>query len=161
MAIAVPEWLIGRGITTITVTAQEFSGGVLATPAGQSAVDFFTVVDRIYYEHEVELVDVSPTTSRQRNMVILTTGGTFTLTENMRRASAGGAHSFNGLALLFHTWDYFRLVFTRAEKTYTFYAVNGGFTEEVGRGKSPAQAHFAPAGTVETGVAQSRNPSYT
>jgi hypothetical protein len=160
--VAYPDWLGGFGITTISITAQQFSGGVLTTPIGQSAIDFYTVVDRIYYRHEVELVNVTPTNSRQRNMVILETGATFSITELLRsQASAlGGSHAFNSLAALFHAWDYFKLVFTRANKGYTFTAVNGGYDEEVLRERGMGVAQFAPAGIIETGQANARNPTY-
>jgi hypothetical protein len=157
-----PNWLAGFGITTIQVTAQQFSGGVLVTPAGQFPVDFFTVVDRIFYQHEVEHRNVTPTNSRQRNLVILETGGTFTITELMRaEASAlGGAHAFNSLAALFHTYDYFKLVFTRAMRSYTDYAVNGGYDEDVGRTRGVSVARFMPTGIIAAGGATTRNPAY-
>lgn len=159
-----PDWLQGFGITTIQVTPQVFSGGVLVTPAGPGVtIDFFTVVEEIEYEHEVELRNVTPSRSRQRNMVIVETGGTFTLTEIMRKTAPamGGGHAFNSLASLFHGYDYFKVRFVRAGFGYTHYAVNGGYHEGVGREKGTGKGTFAPAGAVEAGVTPTNNPSYT
>lgn len=158
-----PLWLQGYGITTIQVTPQIFSGGVLVTPAGPGILqDFFTVVNEIQYDHEVELRSVTPSRSRQRNMVIIETGGTFTLEELMRaRPSAlGGGTAFNSLAALFHAYDYFKVRFVRATFGYTHYAVNGGYHESVGQEKGIGRGTFAPAGTVEAGVSPSTNPTY-
>jgi hypothetical protein len=157
-----PDWLLGKGITTIQVTPQEFSGGVLVTPLGSGIIDFFTVVDDIEYDHEVELRNVTPSRSRQRNMVIVETGGTFTLTEIMRRSPSalGGGTAFNSLASLFASYDYFKVRFVRAGFGYTFYAVNGGYREGVGREKNTGRGTFAPAGAVEAGVTPTTNPTY-
>lgn len=160
--MAFPDWLLGPGITAIQVTPKEFSGGVLVTPSGANVIDFFTVVDEIRYRHEVEHRNVVPSRSRQRNLVIVETGGSFELTEILRRSPSalGGTHAFNSLAALLHAWDYFRLQFTRAGLGYTFWAVNGGYEEGVGREKGTGKATFAPAGTVEAGVTPTRNPVY-
>lgn len=158
-----PDWLRGPGITTIQVTPQVFSGGVLVTPAGPNVLqDFFTTINEIDYQHDVELRNVTPSKSRQRNMVIIETGGTFTLEELLRRSPSalGGGHSFNSLAALFHAYDYFKLRFVRASFGYTHYAVNGGYREGVGPEKGTGRGTFAPAGTVEAGVSPSTNPTY-
>lgn len=159
--MAFPDWLLGSGITTIQITAQEFSGGVLVTPLGQVPVDFFTVVDRIGYEHRVTEIEVSPTNSRQENWVTLTTGGHWTITEIMRRTASGllppGGYAFNSLAELMHNFDYFRITFTRAGRTYVQFAKGAGYEEEFQRGPARATARFSPAGIVGTGF--SRNPS--
>lgn len=158
-----PDWLQGRGITTIQVTPQVFSGGVLVTPAGPNIMqDFFTTVDEIEYDHEVELRSVTPSRSRQRNMVIVETGGVFNLTEILRKTASalGPGHSFNSLAALFHGYDHFKLVFTRAARAYTFYAVNGGYREGVGREKGTGRGRFEPVGTVEAGLSPAANPTY-
>ena len=162
MGFPVPDWLTMPGITTIQVTAQEFSGGVLVTPTGAQAVDFFTVVEAIDYEGDVELRNVTPSRSRQRNMVIVETGGTFTITELMRRSPSwlGGMHSYNSFAALFHAFDHFKLQFTRSGNGYTHYAVNGGYREGVGREKGTGKAVFAPVGTVEAGLSPAANPRY-
>lgn len=161
--MAFPLWLQGHGITTIQVTPQVFSGGVLVTPAGPGiTIDFFTVVDEIEYEHDVELRNVTPSRSRQRNMVIMETGGTFTLTEILRAipSALGGGTANNSLAALFHAYDYFKVRFVRAAMGYTFYAVNGGYREGVGREKGTGRGTFAPAGAVEAGVTPTTNPTY-
>ena len=159
-----PNWLRGQGITTITVTPQIFSGGVLVTPAGPGILqDFFTTVNEIRLETDVELRNVTPSRSRQRNMVIIETGTTFVLEELLRAqpSAMAGSHSFNSLASLFASYDYFKVRFVRATMGYTFYAVNGGYQEGVGQEKGTGRATFAPAGTVEAGVTPSANPSYT
>lgn len=158
-----PDWLRGPGITTIQVTPQIFSGGVLVTPAGPGIlVDFFTVVDRIFYQNEVTHRNVVPTRSRQRNLVIVETGGTFAITELMRKtpSALGGGHAFNSLAAMFHSYDYFKLQFTRATMGYTHYGVNAGYDEEVGRTRSTGIARFGAVGVVEAGVSISKNPRY-
>jgi hypothetical protein len=158
----IPDWLLGRGITALQITPKVFSGGVLVTPTLAAPIDFFTVVDGIEYEHEVELLDVAPTRSRQRNMVIVSTGATFTVTEILRRSqNAGGQIAFNSLAALFHAYDYFRLQFSRgAGQSYGFYGVNAGYRERIERGKCVGEGRFGPVGTVEAGVSVSRNPTY-
>jgi hypothetical protein len=157
-----PNWLRGSGITTITVTPQVFSGGVLVTPAGPDILqDFFTVVNEIRYEHDVELRNVTPSRSRQRNMVIMETGGSFVLEELLRAEAAGlGGKAFNSLAALFHVYDYFKVRFVRAGTGYTFYAVNGGYQEGVGSEKGTGRGTFAPAGIVEAGLTPANNPTY-
>jgi len=157
-----PDWLLGRGITTIQVTPQEFSGGMLLPPVGATTVDFFTVVDGIELDFDVEQLEVSPTRSRQKNMVILSTGATFTLTEILRRnPGVPGTSAFNSLAALFMAYDYFLLVFTRAGRSFRFYAVNSGYRERIARGKCTGEARFGPVGTVEAGALVTRNPSYS
>jgi len=159
-----PDWLTGPGITSLQVTPQVFSGGVLVTPAGPNViVDFFGVIDDLEYEHTAELRSVTPSGSRQRHNVIVETGGAFTLTEIMRRTAPvlvfGQAN--NSLAALVHGYDHFKIRFVRASFGYTYYGVIGDFREHITQEKCTLRARFEPIGTVEAGVTPTQNPTYT
>jgi len=160
MAIDVPEWLLGRHITTVQVTAQELVAGSLAIPAGTPAqvgpIDFFTVVDEIEQTLETETENIVPMTSQAINAVVLAQGGGFSLTEVLRLDTppvTSPLSSANHLFTLFRNWRHFEVVFTRAAQTHTGHYANGGCTVSVRRGKSTAVARFLPIQKFEAAPA--------
>jgi len=139
--MAYPDWLLGRGITTISVTPQTKTGGAFTPGTSKS---FFTTVDEIEWTTGVANTDIRPITQFHRNMVPTSRGNGFRLREILRATAAPAGESGNSLADMFHTFDWFQVIFTRASRTWTGYYSNGGYTENPGAEKNTGTAVFMP-----------------
>lgn len=139
--MAYPDWLLGRGLTTISVTPQTKTAGNFVAGTVKS---FFTVVDQIEWDTGVETEDIRPLTQFHKNMVPVSRGAGFRLTEILRATAAPAGESGNALADMFHGFEWFQVVFTRASRTWTAYYSNGGYTENPTMTKSTGTATFMP-----------------
>jgi hypothetical protein len=140
--MAFPDWLQGRGITTITVQPGSLVNGAFSPGTLKS---FFTTVDEIEWTTGVENTDVRPITQFHRHMPPTSRGSGFRLREILRAtASQVAGESGNALADMFHTNEVFQVVFTRAVRTWTGTFYNGGYVENPGPEKSTGTATFMP-----------------
>lgn len=153
--MAYPDWLLGRGITTISVTPGTLVAGVFTAGTAKS---FYTTVDEIEWNTGVQTSDIRPLTQFHRHMVPTSRGNGFRLREILRNTAGPAGQSGNSLADMFHTYEYFRVVFTRASRTFTLMHSNGGYTENPGPEKSTGTGTFepiaeeaAPGQTITTG----------
>jgi hypothetical protein len=141
--MAYPDWLFTRGITTIAVEPQTKTAGAFV-PA--TSVSFFTTVDRINWDQEVQSDDVRPITQRNINMQPHSRGNSFTLQEILRELAGPAGASTNSLSEMFNTYQWFKVTFTRpVSKTFTGYYSNGGYGEAFeGFGKTTGVGRFLP-----------------
>jgi hypothetical protein len=151
MAQDIPDWLLGRGITTISVTPQTYSAGTLTDG---TVTSYYTVVDEINWSREVQTEEIAPITSQQINNVRLAAGDSFTLQEILRSLAGGAGTSFNTLAQVAHTSEYHKVIFTRPGasgfQTWTGFFLLAGYDEAIRRGKSTGVARFVPIQVGET-----------
>lgn len=139
--MAYPDWLLGRGLTTLTVTPGTLVSGVFTAGTTES---FFTTVDEIEWTTGTGNTDIRPLTQFHRHMVPTSRGNGFRLREILRATAGPAGQSSNALADMFHTYEYFQVVFTRAARTYTGYYSNGGYTENPTAEKSTGTGTFEP-----------------
>lgn len=139
--MAYPEWLIGPGITTISVTPLVKSAGAMVPG---TAVSFFTTVDEIEWGAGVRTEDIRPLTQFHESQEPVSRGAGFRIREILRLVSGPAGESGNSLAELFHAYRYFSVVFTRAGRTWTGVHSNGGYTETIPSTKTTGVAQFMP-----------------
>jgi hypothetical protein len=140
--MAYPDWLLGRGLTTISVVPGTMVAGIFTAGTSKS---FFTCVDEIEWSVEPGNTDIRPITQFHRHMVPTSRGNGFRLREILRAtASTVVGASGNSLADMFVGFEYFSVVFTRATRTFTGYYSNGGYTENPAAEKSTGTATFLP-----------------
>lgn len=139
--MAYPDWLLGKGLTTISVTPGSIATGAFVAGTARS---FFTTVDEIEWTVGAGNTDIRPITQFHRNMVPTSRGNGFRLREILRNTAGPAGQSSNALADMFHASDTFQVVFTRAARTFTGYYSNGGYTENPTAEKSTGTAVFEP-----------------
>jgi hypothetical protein len=105
---------------------------------------FFTTVDEIEWGTGTGNTDVRPITQFHRHMVPTSRGNSFRLREILRATAGPAGQSGNSLADMFHSFEYFLVVFTRAARVFTGYYSNGGYTENPGAEKNTGTAIFQP-----------------
>lgn len=139
--MAYPDWLLGRAITTITVTPGSLVAGAFTPGTGRS---FYTTVDEIEWTLNVTAEDIRPITQFHQHMFPTSRGNGFRLREIMRATAGPAGESGNSLADMLHDFEYFQVVFTRGARTWTGTYSNGGYVENPGPGKSTGTATFNP-----------------
>lgn len=139
--MAYPDWLLGRDLTTITVTPGNITAGAFAPGTVKS---FFTTVDEIEFTIGSRTNDIRPITQFHENQWPVSRGNGFRLREILRKTAAPAGESGNALADMFHSFPFFLVVFTRAARTFTMMFSNGGYTELPGAEKGTGAATFLP-----------------
>ena len=150
---SIPNWLIGRNVTSVAVTPQIADSAGLLSASAVGAQTFTTIVDEIQNTGAITTQEISALTARRRNEVLIEEDDSLVLTEIMRSSA--------GSVLAAACWtaadepDWGLIVFTRGGNAVTFYAAMVGYEEDVQKGKSVARLTFRivdiPAGT---------NPAY-
>lgn len=92
MAIAIPQWHLGKNVLWIGAAITIGTTGL--TTVG-STVSFFGVLQDSSEENSVDKVAVSPTDNPNRNKVIIEQGAVLTLTEFLQAATPSGTVDSN------------------------------------------------------------------
>lgn len=135
---AIPMWFLGRNLVAFSLTPQAVAAdGTLSDVANstQSLLGLWETIERV---GSPERENISPGDSRRANHVILEENNSYRFVGIVQLAKAPGAGANqvnNPLTHLADSYDYFKLVLTRAGKTATFYGVRGEFREVINKGK--------------------------
>ena len=160
MATSIPNWLLGRDITTVTIRYQVAdSAGVLGN--GSSTLKTLTtIIDAIEFSSTDEDEEISALTSQYEHFVSIRTSDQLTLTQIMIAA--------DGLNSLAEIWmnaeaggDFAVASFLRGGTNGI--ALTGTFSnyrESIRQGKSVAMLDLLVVDTFDTGV-PSANAAYT
>ena len=152
----IPMWLIGRAITTCSLTPCTLgSDGTLTEGTGATLIGR---LDEVQVASRNTLENISPMDCRQANNVITESDTTFTLTEIMQNAS--NASVDNVLSLMAYGYDYAKVVLARDGKTYTFYGVVGDYGETIRKGKCTATLSLHQV-AISNGINGTSAPSYS
>ena len=135
MPTLTPNAALARNFTTLTLTAQDVTGaGVLSDNAG-GAKSLLTTLETIERDTTTETENITPVTSRRKNMVILETGTTYNVAGFFMSNDAVGTPT-NFPDSLFDGFDYFKLIFTRFGVTETYYGIVSNYkSSNAGKGK--------------------------
>jgi hypothetical protein len=145
----IPDWLLGRHLTAVTITPQtEGAGGVLTAVTASSAV-LTTTIDSIRLAQNPVTSNISAVNNQRANNVIEEDDGSLVVTQILRKGDTSATPT-NLLGVLAMGWDYFSATFTRGGRTWTGIYVRGPYTDGVAsKGKNVAEMTFlqADAGT--------------
>jgi len=136
----VPTWLLGQHVSAFVITgATVGSDGTLTDGTTTALATMAGLWDEITLEYAPQTEEISAADSVRTNNVIVKKGSRFRCTQIMQKAKASGQSSDNAINPLNHiavTFDYAKVVFTRASKTWTGYFLVAGYEEGIRAGKS-------------------------
>lgn len=133
---SVPQWLLGRHLTAVTLVPQSIANDGTLTDASPVALTVRT--QSIEFESEVLGEDIRPVNSAIANFVGHTDDSTLTL-EILLSTGTGS----NPIATAMATYDYFKISFTRGGSTFTGYFYRRALRDGVqSLGKNVAVAVF-------------------
>ena len=155
MAI-VPQWLVGKHVTGVVITGQMVAADGTLTDATTTGVQpLTTVVDEITMTSAPRIEEISPMTADKENDVILKRRTTMRVACVMEKARAGlGANEkINPLEWMAVTYDYVKMVFVRAGRTWTFIGPIVGYEEPLRVGRNVNVLEVGMAGIDTTNPA--------
>jgi hypothetical protein len=154
---AVPNWLIGKHVTAITVAgvtaATDGTLTITAASAGnpQSLAGY---IDGIDFTIQNTTENIQSIDQRRANYVITESETSFTLTEILKTNDSAGAPK-NILAPIGMLYDYALVTLTRGGRTWSFMSVVGSYSESINKGKSTGKIELK---MVDPGTS---NPIYS
>jgi len=141
---AVPQWLTGRFVSSVTVTPLDFEAATGNLIAGTVAIQTLTgLVDEIDVNGEETTENIVALTSTRDNEVPIEDNTSISLTEILRSGA--------GNSLLAKCWatagagDYAQVSIVRDQNTWTFVGVMQSYSESLRKGKSVARMNFVMA----------------
>ena len=143
---AIPNWLVGRNVTSISITPQTV-GATTGTLTAGTLVTLAGLLDEISLEQTNETENIAPLDVRQNNEVITGSGTSLTLTEIL---SANTGTTYNVLSQAAQSTDIAVVTFTRQGKVWTITGVIGSYSERIVRGKSVGTCNLKPTGIGAT-----------
>lgn len=145
---AVPTWLIGKYVTSITIIGLAASSTGALSATGTYALT--GLLDEITPTATNDTENIVPLDVRQNNEVIVGTGQSLTLVEILNQQWSGGVVG-NCLAQVAYNNDYAQFTFTRGGIPFTEIYVIGEYAESIRRGKSVGTLTVKPAGITGGG----------
>lgn len=150
----VPTWLLGQNVSAFVLTgATVGSDGTLTDATGTGINAMAGLWDEISLEYAPQTEEISAADSVRLNNVLIKKGTRFRCTQIMQKAKASGQAADNAINPLTHiaaTYDYVKVVFTRASKTWTGYFLLVGYSESPRAGRSTCEITLE---MVDTGAA--------
>lgn len=141
----VPNWLIGKYVTSIAAIPQTVGADGTLTPG--SSQPLTGLLDEIGLEQYNDTENIVPMDIRQDNELIIGSGARLTLTEILSRTSGTG---FNVLSQIGNANDYVSITFTRATRPFVGIFVIKSYSEALRRGKSTGTMTLGPSGIAAT-----------
>ena len=145
----VPQWLLGKNVSGVVITGQVVAADGTLSDAATSGVQPLTaVVDEITLTNAPRIEEISPMTVDKENDVILKRRTTMRVACVMEKSRAGlGANDkINPLEWMAITYDYVKLVFVRAGRTWTFIGPIVGYEEPLRVGRNVNVLEIGMAG---------------
>ena len=144
----VPQWLIGRYVTSIAIVPGTVSQTTGLFTAG-SSMPLTGLLDEIELDQYNDVENIVPMDVRQDNEIIIGSGSRMTLREIL---SSFTSASFNVLSQVMVGYDYCQVTFTRAGVSFSGIFVCKGYVEGLVRGKSMGSLTIGPSGIAATGI---------
>lgn len=154
---AIPNWLVGRHVTTLTLTPLSVDTGGNITEVTASACAFYGVLNEVNFESRVVTENISPMDSMQENNVVIEYGSTLRLGEIMKRTGS------NLGAFLAFNYMYVKYVLARGAQSYTGYGVIGNYSEDLTKQRGNANLEIQPIAVISASGTLSyvSNPVYS
>lgn len=138
--MAIPVWLLGQHVSAYVLTgATVGSDGTLSDATGTGIQAMAGLWDEISLEYTPQTEEISAADAVRLNNVIIKKGTRIRCTQIMQKAKVSGQASDNAINPLNHiaaTYDYVKIVFTRASKTWTGYFLIAGYSEDLRASRS-------------------------
>ena len=152
-----PNWLLGRNVTALTVAGVTVDGTGTTTTTASSASNpqnLAGYIDGIELSSQNTTENIASIDQRRANYVITESETSVTLTEILKNNDSAGAPR-NILAAAYYNYDQALFTMTRGSRTFSFLGVMASYAENINKGKSTGKLEIK---MVDPGSA---NPSYS
>ena len=154
-----PTWLIGRNMSTVTITGVTAgTDGTLTDATGTGVQDIVTKFEEITFNSEPITEEISAASSDKAHTVILQEANSATvrcILQTARRTGESTNNQPDALSHLAATYSILKLTFARSGRTYTLYGCRGAYSETIAKGRSTATLTLLPLDPGQT------NPTIT
>lgn len=152
-----PNWLLGRNVTAITVagvTVAVDGTTTTSTASTSNPQNLAGYIDGIELNSQNTTENIQSIDQRRANYVITESETSFTLTEILKGNDSVGTPR-NILAACYYSYDQALFTMSRGGRTYAFLGVLSSYAESINKGKSTGKLEIK---MIDPGTA---NPSYT
>ena len=148
----IPTWLLGRHITTITLTPLTVAADGTLTPGTAASLSGY--IDGVELTGQKTTENIQSIDNIRANYVVTEIETSVTLTEILKTNDTSGTPTNILASAYYSAFDLALVTLARGGRSYTFYSLMSSYAENINKGKSTGKMDCK---MVDPGVA---NPAY-